>query len=743
MGAIFKAHISMSQTHTSDFQVKDFLAPKYWLTWLGLGMLRACSYLPYSWLLYLGTGLGWLGFYLMPGRRRITRTNVRLAFPELDEQTQRKVVKQSFYSATTAIFESALAWWGSDKKLKPLYRIEGLEHVQAAIQSGKGVLLLGGHYTTVEISGRLLAYCASNVFPTYKRAHNRLFEAVMTQQRRRVSAGLIKSSDMRGILRCLKDNNIVWFAPDQDFGIQNSVFAPFMGIPTATLTITARLAKRSGAAVLPFYSERLANNKGYLLRVGAPLVTFPCGDDVANATTINHAIEDQVRRTPAQYLWGHRRFKTRPHGDALFYKPRRDSSLRKYSLLLGLLSLPAFLYTAWQAWRYDDRRYLTERLGLAQYTPGPFDIWLHAASVGEVNAVLPLVELIARQHPHLSLLFTVNTPTGGMTARNKLPANVVFHYMPIDWQFAVERFTAQVKPRALLITETEVWPNLYLHCLHKGIHLTIINGRLANRMLSASRWIKRVYCRALEEVYWILARSAEDRDNFLAMGAKQRYLKVIGNIKFSTTGQSKVESFSTNRPYVLAASTRDGEERMIAECWKKLSPERRFLIIVPRHPKRLSHILRDLKSLDMNIAIRSRNEPITENTQIYLADTFGELTRFIAGSQFVIMGGSLKPFGGQNILEVARAGKGVIFGPYMDNFSHEATLFVQHEAGLQVKTDTELCTTIARLLSEPERAESLGKNGLGVMEETGDMAERYMKELEVLLPVFHSKSKEE
>ena len=194
----------MSQTHTSDFQVKDFLAPKYWLTWLGLGLLRACNYLPYSWLIHLGTGLGWLGFYFMPGRRRITRTNVRIAFPELDEQTQRKIVKQSFYSATTAIFESALSWWGSDKKLKPLYQVEGLEHVQAALHAGNGVLLLGGHYTTVEISARLFAYCASNTFPTYKRAHNRLFEAVMTQQRRRVSAGLIKSSDMRAILRSLR-----------------------------------------------------------------------------------------------------------------------------------------------------------------------------------------------------------------------------------------------------------------------------------------------------------------------------------------------------------------------------------------------------------------------------------------------------------------------------------------------------------------------------------------------------------
>ena len=728
----------MAETQRSNFPVRAFLAPKYWSTWVGLGMLRLSCHLPYPWLLYLGTALGWLGFYLLPGRRRITRTNVRLAFPDLDEQQQCRIVKQSFYSATIAIFESALAWWGSDSKLKPRYQIEGLEHLQAALQAGNGALLLGGHYTTLEISGRLLAYESPNIYPTYKRAHNRLFETVMTQQRRRMSAGLIKSADMRAILRCLKENNIVWYAPDQDFGIQNSVFAPFMGIPTATLTITARLAKRSGAPVLPFYSERLPHNQGYLLRIGAALENFPCGNDVTDATAINQAIEQQVRRTPEQYLWGHRRFKTRPHGEALFYKPRRDSSLRKYSLLLGLLSLPAVLYTAWQAWRYDDRRFLTERLGLAKYTSGPFDICLHAASVGEVNAVVPLVELLTQRHPNLSILFTVNTPSGGMTARKKLPPGVICHYMPIDWQFAVERFTARVKPRALLITETEVWPNLYLHCFHQGIHLTIINGRLANRMLSASQWIKRVYCRAVEEVYWILARSEQDRDNFLALGAKPQYIKVIGNIKFSTSQQKLAEPFATERPYVLAASTRDGEERVIAECWKKLSPQRRFLIIVPRHPKRLSQILRDLKPLELNIAIRSRHQPVTPDTQIYIADTFGELNSFIAGSQFVIMGGSIKPFGGQNILEVGRAGKGIIFGPYMNNFSYEAALFVEQEAGLQIDTEAELCAAIARLLSEPERATQLGENGLKLMQQTGDIAERYLQELEKLLPVLHS-----
>ena len=218
---------------------------------------------------------------------------------------------------------------------------------------------------------------------------------------------------------------------------------------------------------------------------------------------------------------------------------------------------------------------------------------------------------------------------------------------------------------------------------------------------------------------------------------------MIVNFKFATTGKSKIESFTTNRPYVLAASTRDGEEKLIAECWKQLAPEEYLLIIVPRHPKRLPHILRDLKPLDLTLAIRSRNDTITDQSQIYLADTFGELDQFISGSQFVIMGGSFKPFGGQNILEVGRAGKGVIFGPHMDNFSNEAALFLQHDAGLQVETNADLSAAIARLLTEPERANALGEHGLALMAEYGDIAERYLTELETLLPVFQSNASTE
>ncbi len=729
---------------SNSFDYRPFVAPKYWPTWLGLGLLRLSLLLPYPALILLANLLGRLGHGLMPERRRITRANLRACFPDKSEREIRRLGRQSFCSATASVFESALAWWASDRRMKRLYRIEGLENVEQARQAGKGILLLGGHYTTLEISGRLLAYHL-DVYPTYKPAHNKLFEAVMTHARRRANKGLLESRDMRGIIRCLKQNQTVWYAQDQDFGHYSSVFAPFMGVPASTLTLTARLAKTSGAPVVPFYSERLPGSQGYLLRIGKPLADFPSGDDVRDATAVNRIIEEQVRRTPAQYLWGHRRFKTQPKGAHQLYRARRDRRLRRYSRLLGLVAIPALFYTGWQAWKARSVPYFRERLGLGNFPAGPFDIWLHAASVGEVNAVLPLIKLIRARHPQLRLLLTVNTPSGQATASKALPANMPCHFLPIDWQFAVEKFLAQTRPRCALIVETEIWPNLYLHTHYLGIPTLIINGRLSAKTFEAPEIIRGPLSRTMEAIYMVLARTEEDGERFVRMGLDERNLKIMGNLKFATTGQPRaVTAFATERPYVLAASTRPGEEKRIVQCWQKLALDEHLLIIVPRHPKRKEEILADLASLGCSPRVRSQGEDPDADSGLYLADTFGELPGFIKGSELVIMGGSLEDFGGQNIIEVARLGKAVIFGPHMDNFRQEAELFLEHEAGMQVKDQGRLCQAIAELLSDPARAQQMGINGQRLIEQMGHVHEQYLAELERQLPaVFHSSPERE
>lgn len=718
---------------SNPFPLRDYLHPKYWPTWLGLGLLWLIVQLPYPLLLRLGQGIGLLGYALMPGRRRIVRTNLRLAFPELDRHAVRRLMRENFHSSAMALFESALAWWGSEQRLKKMYRIEGLEHLAEAEAQGRGVLLLGGHYTTLEISGRFLAYHTNKLRPTYKRAHNPLFEAVMAHSRRNMTGGLIPSRDMRGILRNLKQKKIVWYAPDQDFGIDSAVFAPFMGVQAATLTLTARIAKASGAPMLPFYSERLPGARGYLIRFGPIVAGFPTGDDVRDATLINQAIEAQVHRTPEQYLWAHRRYKTRPWGEAQLYKVRRGKELRRYTLALGLLALPVVLYTAWTALRNRDRRYFIERLGLGRDEIRA-DLYLHAASIGELNAALPLLRLIREQYPDLRLLVSLNTPSGRRSAEKQLGDRVQYSYMPIDWQWAVARHVQRIQPQCVLIMETELWPNFYEYCFEHGIRTIIINGRLSKRSTRSPGLVRYWQGRAIQYCYFILARSEADAEQFQKLGGK--HLKVLGNIKYAAAPDADVPGMDPGRPYVLAASTRDGEEQLIVTAWQQLAAPRPLLVIVPRHIRRINEILDALKAFNLNIAVRSRNEPITADTGVYIADTFGELGQFIAGSDFVLMGGSFRPFGGQNILEAAAAGKAVIVGPHMDNFQAEARDLLTADAAIEVEDGRSLPAAIKTLLDNPERAQQLGDNGRRLIEANRNIGERYLEELQQLCPVL-------
>ena len=711
-----------------------FLHPKYLPTWLGLGLLWLTTKLPYGWMLQLGTLLGWLSYYLMPARRRITRTNIRLCFPELSAQEQRQLTKQSFYDSSIAILESPLSWWGSDKKLRALHKLEGLEHLQAALKQGKGVILLGAHYTTLEISGRLLAYHIDGWLPTFKPAHNKLFNAVMAHARQRLFGGLLSSSDMRSILRFLQKNGTIWFAQDQDFGRRGSVFAPFMGVATTTLTMTSRLAKRAGAVVLPFYSERLPGKEGYLLRIDKALEGFPSGDDVADATAINRSIEEQVHRIPSQYLWGHRRFKTRPYGAPLLYAPKKDPALKRYGLLMPLLALPMLLLSAWLAFKFRDGRYFLQRLGLPLPQQQPGGLWFHAASVGEVNAVIPLIKAMHARFPAVPITLTTATPTGGETARQKLPAACVQHAMPLDWSWALLRFIRHIQPSALLIMETELWPKLLWNCYRQNIPLIIINGRLSQRSLPKLYWIRRLYCAMVQQLRFVFARSDTDLERFIDFGLEEELGKVMGNIKLVMNPAQKTVPITLGRPYVLLASSRDDEEWRIVEAWQRAQHAGHLLVIVPRHPVRMESIRKQLMPYVEHIAVRSKQDKVTTATQIYIADTLGELRGFIAAAEFVIMGGSFVPLGGQNILEVGQEGKAVIFGPHMDNFSDEAALFLAKNAAVQVQEAQQLSTVINQLLLEKDRCQQLGQNGQGLMQDYQHILDDYLAELSRLLP---------
>lgn len=699
--------------------------------WLAIGLLWLTTRLSYRGILRLGAILGSTGYYLLPSRRRIVRTNIRLTHPELDEAAVQRLVKRSFFSAGLMLFEMAWAWWGKDDKITPLVRYEGLEHLRAAEALGKGVILLGSHFTTLELQGRLLAYRADNVYPTYKPAHNSLFEDIMTYNRRRMNKGLVASRDMRGILKLLKQRQIIWYAPDQDFGADRSVFAPFMGIQTSTLTMTARLAEVSGAPMLPLYCDRLPGDQGYLLRIGPPLADFPSGDAVRDATTINAAIETQVRRVPEQYIWGHRRFKTRPRGEPQFYRLKRRY-LRSYSFMLALLSLPALIYTLWIGLRERDAGYIRDRLGLTR--TNKTDLIVHAASIGEVNAVVPLLELLLARYPQIRILLSVNTPSGRRIAQQRLGDRVHYRYMPIDWRWSVYRYLAQANPQCVWIVETELWPNFLECCYYRGIRSIVINARLSPRSTDKGKLLRQWLSHVVQYIFAVMARSEEDARRYLALNATPEYVQVVGNLKYASTTATGTVPIALGREYVLLASSRDGEEKQIVQTWQSIQGEKPLLVIVPRHIRRLPEILRDLQTPGSSISVRSRGESVTASTEVYIADTFGELRGFIQGAQFVIMGGSFEPFGGQNIIEVAQAGKALVFGPHMENFQDEARVFVAEGAARQVENQQQLATTLTTLLQDPQQRQQLAQMGSGIVTRYTHIADTYLQRLDDYCP---------
>lgn len=314
--------------YTTEFRAADYLAPRYWPTWIGLGLLRLLVRLPWATQMKLGATLGTLMFHSMRWRRRVAHTNIALCFPDLNPQQRDELLRACFRGVGQSLPETALCWWGRDEQLRSLCKLEGLEHLTRALEKGHGAILLSAHFTCLELGGRLLAL-HQPFHVMYKRHRNELFEAIMRGARERQFERAISHHDIRGMLRSLKEGKAIWYAPDQDFGRKHSVFAPFMGVTAATLTAPARLAKMSGAPVVPFFPQRLDHGAGYKLTILPALENFPGVDDVADAQRINTIIGQQVRRVPEQYLWLHRRFKTRPEGGQPLYPRRAKKRKRK------------------------------------------------------------------------------------------------------------------------------------------------------------------------------------------------------------------------------------------------------------------------------------------------------------------------------------------------------------------------------------------------------------------------------
>jgi KDO2-lipid IV(A) lauroyltransferase len=297
---------------------RDYLAPKYWPLWLVFGLMRLISMLPLRWIQAIGAGIGLLVYRLVASRRRVARINIKQAYPDYSEEQIRELNIASFKSLGISVFEIAQAWWSNRDYLRSVCEVEGRQHLDQALAKGKGVILLTGHFTTLEI-GAMLIGLFTTLNGVYKKAHNPMFNAFMAHYRSTYGEELIENKNVRALIRGLRKGRATWFAPDQDFAEQDIVFTPFLGGIASTLTATARMAEMTGAAVVPFYPLRLDKGKGYRLVILPALEDFPSDDIETDSARVNKAIEYMVYANPEQYGWVHKRFKTQPPGKPSVY----------------------------------------------------------------------------------------------------------------------------------------------------------------------------------------------------------------------------------------------------------------------------------------------------------------------------------------------------------------------------------------------------------------------------------------
>jgi KDO2-lipid IV(A) lauroyltransferase len=286
----------------------ELLLPQYWPTWIGLTFLRLIERLPYPAVLGAGRVIGRIARRLAIPYVRVARRNIELCLPQLTRREQRQLLDRHFLHLGMSLCESAMSWWSSDERILSLSRVEGLEHLERARSAGRGIILLTSHFTTLEIGARILN-TTTPINVLYRPLKNKLLAAVSNASRDHHARRAIQRDDVRTMIRALKDNEIVWYAPDQSYRKKGAQMVPFFGIPAASNTFTSRLAELTGATVMFFSHERLPDAKGYRVAIHPLLENFPSGDARADTERFHHFIEDEVRRIPEQFWWIHRRFK--------------------------------------------------------------------------------------------------------------------------------------------------------------------------------------------------------------------------------------------------------------------------------------------------------------------------------------------------------------------------------------------------------------------------------------------------
>ena len=401
-----------------------------------------------------------------------------------------------------------------------------------------------------------------------------------------------------------------------------------------------------------------------------------------------------------------------------------------YQLLIRLLAPFIFILLAFDGYkRKGGWRFIKQRCGF-NYRPlnTQYEYWLHCASVGEVNAALPLLKLL----PANKLIVTTNTPTGRQFLHKHLP-QIDHAYCPFDWPFAIKRFLKQYQPKSLWILETEIWPNLYQLCYTQKITIQIINGRLSQKTLTAPTWLNNQYKTTLKFVDHVYAKSNTDKKRFIDLGVKTEKVMTLGNIKFANATNLKSNPKPTSKPFILLASSHENEELAIVKLWQKIKSQHLLtenLVIAPRHPKRCQELIKQITNLGLSVAVYNPNGT-AESVDIILIDEIGGLQPFYEYATVVIMGGSFIKKGGHNLLEPCAYGKAVLTGPYMNNFKEETELLLREQALRQCQNFMELNHNLITLLTNSKSRETLERNAKASLIKQSKVLQKYQRCLDL------------
>ena len=419
--------------------------------------------------------------------------------------------------------------------------------------------------------------------------------------------------------------------------------------------------------------------------------------------------------------------------------------LRTAYSLLGYLLLPAvFLRLFLRGFKAPAyRRRWRERLGFAPLPTLSGAIWVHAVSVGEVEAAVPLVRSLRERFPQRPLVVTTTTPTGSDRVRARLGGAVYHSYLPYDLPGPLGRFLGTVRPHLVIVMETELWPNLFAACARRGIPLVVANARVSAGSFRGYRKLRALLQPTLRSASRILAQTGPDAERLAALGADRAALEVAGNLKYdlelapdlAAKGRELRGFVGAERPVWVAGSTHAGEENAVLgahESVRRRHP-RALLILVPRHPERFEEVADMCGRRGLATARRSRGARPGREDEVYLADTMGELMTLYAASDVAFVGGSLEPVGGHNLLEPAAVGLPILTGPHLANFREIAERVQSAGAARVVRSSAELGDAAAALLADPESRTAMGGAGRQVVAANQGARERVLAVAEALL----------